>query len=129
MISAEGHILIAWAAMLLGVLSGAALGLFFHRDQWAGGYGSFRRRMLRLGHISLFGLGFMNLAFGLTWRAIALTPTLAELSSLGFLVGVVTMPLCCFLAAWKKPFRHAFPVPVLSVLAAIVLLLIGWSTS
>jgi len=129
MIPPEGHLLVAWSAMLLGVLSGAALGLFFHRDAWAGGYGSFRRRMLRLGHISLFGLGFMNLAFGLTWTAVALEQSLAEFSSLGFLLGVITMPLCCFLAAWKKPFRHAFPVPVLSVLAGIVLLLIGWPTS
>jgi len=129
MIPPEGHLLVAWSAMLLGVLSGAALGLFFHRDAWAGGYGSFRRRMLRLGHISLFGLGFMNLAFGLTWTAVALEQSLAEFSSLGFLLGVITMPLCCFLAAWKKPFRHAFPVPVLSDLAAIVLLLIGWPTS
>jgi len=113
----------------LGVLAGAVLGLYFHREDWVGGYGSFRRRMLRLGHISLFGLGFMNLAFGLTRGAIDLAPALVEFSSLGFLVGVITMPLCCFLAAWKKPFRHAFPVPVLSVLGAIVLLLLGWPTS
>ena len=30
-----------------------------------GGYGSFRRRLTRLGHIAFFGLGFVNLFYGL----------------------------------------------------------------
>lgn len=129
MISAEAHIVAGWIAMLCGVLSGAAIGLFFHRDDWAGGYGSFRRRMLRLGHIAFFGLGLINVGYGLTRGAIALPETHAFLSSLGFLVGLVTMPLCCFLTAWKKPFRHAFPVPVLGVAVGIAFLLLGWPTS
>ena len=40
--------------MLAGVLSGMAMGLFFHQDGWLGGYGSFRRRLLRLGHIAFY---------------------------------------------------------------------------
>ena len=72
MSTAQLHILIAWIAMLLGVIAGAVGGLFFHNDEWAGGYASFRRRMLRLGHVSFFGLGFMNLLFGLTLQAITL---------------------------------------------------------
>jgi hypothetical protein len=51
------NILVGWIAMLSGAAAGAALGLFFGRDDWAGGYASFRRRMLRLGHISFFGIG------------------------------------------------------------------------
>ena len=35
--TAELNILVGWAAMLMGVLSGAAIGLFFHIDDWAGG--------------------------------------------------------------------------------------------
>ncbi len=30
----------AWTGILLGVLSGAAYGLFFHRANWLDGYGS-----------------------------------------------------------------------------------------
>jgi len=48
---AHMNILAGWLGVLGGVLSGAVIGLFFHRDDWAGGYGSFSRRMLRLGHI------------------------------------------------------------------------------
>jgi hypothetical protein len=120
------HLLVGWTSMLLGAISGAAIGLFFHRDEWMGGYGSFRRRMLRLGHISFFGLGILNLMFGLTLKAIPLPAAHIEVASVGFLLGAITMPLCCFLAAWKKPFRHLFPVPVISVMAGIIPALVGW---
>ncbi len=123
------HILIGWGAILLGVVSGAVIGLFFHKEDWAGGYGSFRRRMIRLGHISFFGLGFINLMFGLTLQVITLPVAHISLASFGFLIGVITMPLCCFLAAWKKPFRHLFPIPVLSILAGIIPILLGWPSS
>lgn len=126
MITADLHILVAWTSMLLGVLSGAVIGLNFHDDTWVGGYGSFRRRMLRLGHISFFGLGFLNLMFGLTLGAVPLPAAYAGVASTGFLLGAVTMPACCFLAAWKKPFRHLFPVPVISVAMGIIPILLGW---
>jgi hypothetical protein len=38
MVTSDLHLLIGWIAMLLGVLSGAVIGLFFHLDDWAGGY-------------------------------------------------------------------------------------------
>jgi hypothetical protein len=65
------NLLVGWVAMLAGVLSGAAIGLFFHQEEWLGGYGAYRRRMTRLGHISLFGLGFLvaELESGLRWLA------------------------------------------------------------
>ena len=47
----------AWIAFLLGVLTGAVPGLFFHRENWLGGYNAWRRRLARLAHISLLWLG------------------------------------------------------------------------
>lgn len=120
------NLLAGWVGVLGGVVSGALIGLFFHRDNWAGGYGSFPRRMLRLGHISFFGIGFLNFALGLTVIAIPLPPTHAQVASLAMIAGAVTMPLVCFLTAWRKPFRHLFPVPVLSVLVAATAVLSGW---
>ena len=123
------HILVGWCAMLGGVASGAVIGLFFHQEQWAGGYGSFRRRMMRLGHISFFGIGFLNLLFGLTLKFVFLPDPYLTAASYGFLVGMIAMPLCCFVSAWRKPFRHLFPIPVVSVSLAIVSILIGWNPS
>ncbi len=119
------HILIGWGAMIMGALSGAIMGLLFHHDRWAGGYASFPRRMMRLGHIAFFGLGFLNLAFGLTTQTISLSDTHLTIASAGFIVGAVAMPLCCFLAAWRKPFRHLFPIPVLGVMAGIMSIVLG----
>jgi hypothetical protein len=112
--------------MLLGAASGAVIGLFFHRPGWAGGYGALRRRMLRLGHISFFGIGFLNFLFAITLSQISLPASYVSIASAGFLVAVVAMPLNCFLTAWKEPFRHLFFIPVLAVVAGIVPILFGW---
>jgi hypothetical protein len=59
----HANLTLAWLWILLGFVSGMVLGLFFHRENWLGGYGSFQRRMYRLGHISFFGLGAVNALF------------------------------------------------------------------
>ena len=123
------HLVTGWVAILLGAVSGAAMGLFFHKDTWAGGYASFRRRMLRLGHISFFGIGFLNLLFGLTLFQISLPETYLRIASIGFVTAVITMPACCYLSAWRKPMRHLFPIPVIAVLAGTLSLLAGWATT
>lgn len=123
----EINLFAGWVGMLGGVISGALIGLFFHKDGWMGGYGSFRRRMTRLGHISFFGLGFINLLFATTVGAIQISTLNLQISSLGFILGAVTMPLCCFLTAWRPQLRHLFPIPVVCVLVGIVSLLSGWA--
>lgn len=113
----------AWIGILLGMLSGALIGLFFHRDDWLGGYGAWRRRLLRLGHISFFGIALLNLAFANTVSvAGAQTPVLAAWS---LVAGAVLMPTICFLAAWRRGFRHLFFLPVLSLISGAVGLLAG----
>ena len=57
------NLLSAWSGALAGFVSGAIIGLIFHREDWLGGYTSHRRRMLRLGHISFFGLAVINVMF------------------------------------------------------------------
>lgn len=115
-----------WLGMLAGVVSGAIIGLFFHREDWMGGYPSYRRRLMRLGHISFFGLGFLNLLFVTTSHELSLAGTWLSLASWALILGAITMPLCCFLSAWKKPWRHLFALPVLSVTTGILSILLGW---
>ncbi len=116
-----------WVGFLFGVVSGALIGLFFHKQEWLGGYGSFRRRLLRLGHISFFGLGLINILFALCTKDEAGSQWLA-LASVSMLAGAVTMPLNCFLTAWQEKFRHLFFVPVGSMLIGIGALLAHWGT-
>lgn len=120
------NLLAGWIGVLGGVLSGALIGLFFHRDEWAGGYGAFARRMLRLGHISFFGIGFLNFALALTFAAMTLPALYVQVAAYAMVTGAVTMPLTCFLTAWRKPFRHLFFIPVLSVLVSALAVVAGW---
>ncbi len=111
------NLFVGWAAILGGLLSGSLIGMFFDREDWAGGYDSWRRRMLRLTHISLVGTGLLNLAFAFSVRAVHLDPCPRPASVL-FIVGALTMPAVCGLSAWRRVFRHAFFIPVLSLVAA-----------
>lgn len=116
------HLLAAWIGFLCGVISGAIIGLFFHREDWLGGYSSYPRRLVRLGHISFFGLGFLNALFALTVSATQVPELIGHLASIGLLTGAITMPLCCFAAAWHKGLRCLFPIPVTSLLGAVSLI-------
>jgi hypothetical protein len=107
----------AWIGFLLGSFAGATTGLFFHDENWLGGYTDWRRRMLRLGHISLFGIGFLNLAFALTVDALDMQVGV-RLPAYLLLVGAVAMPLVCYLSALRKSFRHLFFVPAGAVTLA-----------
>lgn len=109
------NIYAAWIGILLGCLIGAVEGLFFHKEDWLGGYISWRRRMLRLGHISFFGLGLINLALVLTARALEIEKEVYTPSIL-FIIGIVGMPLLCYLSAIRSVFRHLFFIPTLSII-------------
>jgi hypothetical protein len=119
------NLIAGWLGMLGGAISGAVVGLFFHRDEWMGGYQSYRRRLTRLGHIAFFGLGFLNLIFAATSPQLSMDGRWLEIASRALIVGAIAMPVCCFLTAWHKPLRHLFPVPVLAVATGIVAVLIG----
>ena len=110
----------AWIGILLGFAAGTVLGLFFHQEAWLGGYDSWSRRMARLGHISSFGIAFINLGYSLSVEVFKLPPA-APYAPWLFLAGAITMPLVCFLAAYKKEFRHLFFIPVLSLIIGTVL--------
>ena len=95
----------AWIAFLLGCISDAIPGIFFHNTNWLGGYSSWKRRMIRLAHISFFGIGALNLAFALTVYILEIKSGLVSISYL-LIIGAITMPIICYLSAWNMFFRH-----------------------
>lgn len=118
------NIIAAWLAMLAGIVAGAIQGLFFHRREWLGGYDSWERRITRLGHISLFGIAFINLAFAFSVITLDIQDNVV-LTSWLFLIGQITMPVICYLSALKKPLRNLFFIPVLSILAGTIIFITG----
>jgi hypothetical protein len=119
------HQSFGWVAILVGFVSGMLLGLGFQRDDFLGGYGSLRRRMLRLGHVALIALGILNLEFARTLPSLRLPPTWLAVASAAMIAGAVTMPLCCALMAWRRTFRPLFAVPVTSLLLGAGLVVAG----
>jgi hypothetical protein len=111
------NLVIAWLWLLLGFVAGMVLGMFFHGENWLGGYASFRRRMYRLGHISFFGLGAVNLLFCLTVQNFSLAGQLVSVASWAFIVGAITMPVCCVVMAHFPKAHMIFSVPVVSLIA------------
>jgi hypothetical protein len=112
------NIIAAWIGFACGCLAGALPGLFFHRQDWLGGYTSWPRRLIRLAHISFFGIGFLNLGLGLTGLVLQVqAPAAAYL----MIAGAVTMPAVCYAGAFRPVFRHLFFIPAGSVFIAVVI--------
>lgn len=109
----------AWIWLIGGVVSGMIVGLFFHQPGWLGGYDAWPRRMVRLGHIAFFGTGLLTLAFALTAIVLGTNAALAETCAILFIAGSIAMPTVCFLSAWRKPMRHLFAIPVISLLGGV----------
>jgi hypothetical protein len=104
--------------LLAAFVTGAGLGLAFHQEDFWGGYVSFRRRIVRLGHIALAALGMLNILFSYSpWPSNSSFEGGA--ASVGLVVGGISMPAVCFLTGWKPGFRRLFFIPVAALLAAV----------
>jgi len=117
--------LFGWCSILAGLVAGLGLGLGFHRDDFLGGYGSLRRRMVRLGHIALVALGMLNVLYAQAAPGLHLGVHTRALASTAWVVGGLAMPLCCALMAWRPVFRHLFAIPVVLLLVAAGLTVLG----
>src|ERR1039457_7042543 len=118
------NLILAWLWILLGFVSGMVLGLFFRGENWLGGYASFKRRMYRLGHISFFGLGALNLLFFLTVQYFSLAGQGIGIASWAFIVGAIAMPVCCAVMASFPKAHLIFSVPVVSLITGGILTLL-----
>ena len=106
-----------WVWITMGFLSGAMLGMGFHREQFMGGYDSWARRLTRLGHIAFFGTGFLNVLLGLTLLALGdqASSITWNIAQGGLVVGAFAMPICCLIAAWNKKVKLIFVIPVVAL--------------
>ncbi len=116
---------LAWLWLLLGFLTGMVLGMFFHDEKWLGGYASHRRRMYRLGQISFFGLGTVNLMFYFTAQLFGPGSPVLGFASGALVVGAITMPICCAVMAHFPKAYLIFTLPVVSLILGGALTLLA----
>lgn len=108
-----------WLWITAGFVSGGIIGLSFRNTDYLGGYNALPRRLVRLGHISFYGLGSINIMYGLSklqlgWSGCSLLPS----AEWGLIIGAIAMPTACFLTAWREPLHHVFYIPVASLIYA-----------
>ena len=115
------NLIAAWLGILLGFGSGLVLGLFFNREDWMGGYSSLKRRLYRLAHISFFGLGAVNLLFYFTALRLPGSSAVLAIASWAFIIGAISMPICCLLMAHFPGTHLLFGIPVASLLLGGIL--------
>jgi hypothetical protein len=114
----ELNIWTAWICIALGVLLMIVREILFPSVNRLAGTGCWQRRMVRLGHCSLFAVAFINLAYVNSLYLLGLDPPDLD-TSLLFLGGALLMPAVCYLAAWRKRLRLLFVLPAMSVLGAM----------
>jgi hypothetical protein len=110
---------IGWSLVVLGFVSGALLGLRFHDEGMLGGYASWPRRLLRLGHVACVALGMLNLLLAAT------VPAAPPLAALALALGGFAMPAACCVVAFRRQWRALFAVPVALLLYAGVALVVA----
>jgi hypothetical protein len=122
----EFNQLIGWLSLTLGVFSGLILGLWsfdgpVQVPNWIGNYEDTSRRLLRMGHISLFGVGILNilLAREFPWAALGKKGTGTAMTCMTF--GNVFLPTLLFGAAIYRPIKYLLPFPALSIFVALSL--------
>jgi hypothetical protein len=108
----------AWFGILAGLIVGVIFGLRFHDADWLGGYSSWPRRMLRLGHISFFGIAMLNLAYAVTLKYLG-WPVPPPFVSISLGLANLLMPAACGLAAWRPNWRNVFAFPVVCLLCGV----------
>ena len=118
------NLIAAWAGLLAGMSAGAVVGVFFGSEDFAGGYGSWRRRLMRLGHISFFGLAVVNFMFYFTTAALPGLKEHLTAASMLLIAGAALMPAVCYLSAWRAGVRHAFFLPVACLIGGVGLTLV-----
>ncbi len=120
---AQLNLTLAWIWIVLGTILGLILGSFFHREEFLGGYASFKRRLYRLAHVACFGLAILNLLFFFTARSLPTPTAWVAVASWSFVVGALSMPTCCISVAHQPRLRALFAIPVGSVLLGSILTL------
>ena len=119
-----------WFWISVGLCVGAWMGLGFRNPDWLGGYDSWPRRMVRLGHIAMIMLGVLNILFALSSDRMGLSDLWIGVASWGFIAGAVIMPLGCFLASARPRLTSLLVLAVIALIGSGTIswvgLLLGW---
>ena len=122
--------IVGWVSLATGVGTGLVLGLWSFdgpvpTPTWLGDYGETARRLVRLGHIALFGLGILNILIARELPRLSLGGPARQAASVAMNFGNVFLPLSLFAAAAYRPLKYLMPFPALAVFLALIIAISG----
>ena len=109
----------------VGLMAGMGLSLVAQHDGGWGGYGSFRRRAARLGHVAAVMLPLMAGFYALVLQDFGNDPTWAGWGAWLWIAGGATLSLTLFGAAWRRALRWLLPIPATAVVAGAICLAVS----
>ena len=121
---------VGWTTTALGVGTGLVLGLWsfdgpLEVPGWIGAYGETSRRLVRLGHIALIGLGILDILLARELARTALGARAKRVASVSMILGNVFLPLTLFAAGAFRPAKYLMSFPASCVFVALVLAAYG----
>ena len=122
---------VAWTGFCLGAASGMLMGLWAFDGPLAPpagftDYSDTSRRLLRLGHIAFFGIGYLNLLLAWELPALGLGQAAKQVAARCMNFANIFLPLTLMAAAVYPPLKYLLPVPATSAIAALCL--VAWGT-
>lgn len=116
--------------MAVGIAVGLLLGMWSFDGplpvpEWIGDYSDTSRRMVRLGHIALMALGFINVLVGRELQRLPLSSGQKKVASVTMNVGNVFLPLTLFAGAFYMPLKYSMSVPAMCVFVSIGIMALG----
>ena len=112
----EVNVLFGWCWMCMGFIFGLILGMRAEGENWLGGYGSLKRRYLRLGHVAFIALSMINILYGKEIVTSVLPASIARAGSILMIFGAVGIPLTCITAVFFRKAKFFLPLPALAML-------------
>jgi hypothetical protein len=92
---------------------------------WLGDYDHTSRRLVRLGHIALVGLGILDILLAHELARSALRAGARRTASAALIAGNVSLPLALFAAGAHRPLKVLMAPSALCVFAALLLAAYG----
>lgn len=126
---------VGWASLAVGATTGLTMGLWSFDGplpvpDMLGEYGDTSRRLARLGHIALFGLGIINILLAREFAQSSLSQRARRFASGAMIFGNVFLPLTLFAAAAFQPLKYFMALPASAVLLAVGIVAVGaWPRS
>ena len=113
-------------SLVVCILSGMVMGLWAFGEPMSisppfDDYSSLPRRFIRLGHISFFGLGLLNVLIADLCVRLPFGGHHRHWALLSMNVGNIGLPPLLFAAAYESAFLYLMPIPAAAVLTALTL--------